>query len=579
MPGFFVSNKNIDIELKNRYSESCIAESISSTTGTFKRNTLDKFMNDKTLANVSDITIILDGYLLNKKELFQNYHVNSIEELILKMYHTCGETFFSNFRGAFSGALFDKSSDKWIVYTNHIGDAAVFFYKTNDSFFAGSQVNYVIDAARAQNLPLTFHELAAYQMLTYAFMIDDSTYAKEIKRLRGGTYLCVENGHAEVKEYHTFTQNPERFANYSENNLIKIINQQFQEAVRVEYEKDSEYQYEHLSDLSGGLDSRMNIWVAHAACGIDHIQCLTYCKANYLDELIAKEISEYWKDELLVKPLDDISFLYDIDENIFLTGGLSLYSGITGGKRMLESINMSRYGLEHTGQVGDAILGSFFSTPIEQEQRKPSGMYSEVFSNRISDFTSREVQKYKSYEIYLMYARGFQGAANTHQIRRNYTEVASPFLYVDFLQTCLDIPTELRIKHHLYKKWILSCYPDAAKFTWEKTGNKITESSSTTFLKKVITHGPRACVNRISKIFGYKPISKSGMNPLDYWISQDQKLRSFWSQYVEETLQQFSSLFSSQLKLDIQHLFYNGNASEQVMALTVLGALKLYFGK
>ena len=151
-------------------------------------------------------------------------------------------------------------------------------------------------------------------------MAADDTYAKEIKRLHGGDYLLRENGVLSVKQYHRFHSDTERFKGYSEEELIDAIDENFRNAVQLEWAKDDEYEYEHLADLSGGLDSRMNLWVAHEMKPI-HANVLTYSQAGYLDQTISEQIAYYWKDELIFKPLDDATFLYDIDIATELLGG------------------------------------------------------------------------------------------------------------------------------------------------------------------------------------------------------------------------------------------------------------------
>ena len=142
-----------------------------------------------------------EGYLLNKLELFARYGVDTMAELMAAMYRAEGERFFAGFRGAFSGALFDKAKALWLVYTNHTGDKAVFYSLNGDHFAAGSQVNYVLDACRELGWPLTLDEQAAYQMLTFGFMESDGTYAREVRRLLGGTYLRIQKGQAQVCRY------------------------------------------------------------------------------------------------------------------------------------------------------------------------------------------------------------------------------------------------------------------------------------------------------------------------------------------------------------------------------------------
>ncbi len=572
MPGFFVSNKKVDIELKNYFPERCVTDAIDSNLFTAKRNTLNKFMQDKTLFENDDAVIALDGCLLNKKDLFEKYGVSSVEQLVLHMYKQNGDEFFTDFRGGFTGAYYDKKEDKWLVYTSHTGENPLYYTVFDGGFAAGCQVNYIIDARKHLGAELTFDEGAAYQMLTYAYMAIDSTFAQEIKRLRGGTYLVCKGGKCEVKTYYTFAKHLDRFKDYSEDQIVDELDKAFKEAVRLEFDKDIEYGYKHIADMSGGLDSRMTAWVPQAM-GYAPVQLLTYCKSDYLDEKIAKEIAQYWKDELIIKPLDDASFLYDIDEVTFLTGGLSLYSGISGGNRLLKSLDMQQYGIEHTGMIGDAVVGSFWDSFEEISKRRTMGRYSSKLKSRLPENVNNYITTFEDKEMYLHYTRAFQGATNTYQIRKNYTEASSPFMNVEVLQLCMDVSQRFRAGHRMYKHWILKYYPDAAKFRWERTGGKITESKLRSKIRRVLTKGPL----KLLKMIGKADKVKTGMTPMEAWISGDKKLKEYLDNYEKTGYQYLPPNVSEQLINDMKWLYQTGNANEQTMVLTVLSAAKLYF--
>lgn len=516
--------------------------------------------------------VVAEGYLLNKTELFRKYTASTMTELISHMYRDCGEAFFTEFRGCFSGAIYVKEENKWIVYTNHVGDNPVFYLLVDGYFAAASQVNYLLGFCKEQDISVTFNESCAYQMLTYGYVATDETYANEIKRLHGGDYLVFQNGKLEVKTYHRFEKHTERFEGKTEAQIIDEIDRTFRYAVALEWGKDDEYGYRYLADLSGGLDSRMNLWVAHEMHH-RHMTLLTYCKEGYLDETIAKAIADYWKDEFLFKPLDDAAFMYDVEENTCLLSGLSLYSGITGGKRFLESLDLGEYGIEHTGMVGDIALGSFYHNPDDGNRKWPTGMYSEKLKNKLPEHVQHTGEKYNDHEIFLMYARGFHGACNSHLIRRNYTEVGSPFLNVEFMQLCYDIPVTLRIGHSIYKKWIIQKYPQAARFKWEKTGGRITEKHNRTVLRKLVKKGPK----KLLRMLGLDDRISEGMNPIDYWIAKDEKLHAFLDRSKETLLREEKKHYSPMLAEDLSWLYDEGNASEKAMVLTVLSATKLYF--
>ena len=568
MPGFFVSDRKTNFQLHNRYPQRCIREELPCA-GTVKRHTLNKFMEDKTFCESDSLILIAEGYLLNKTALFARYGAQSMAELMETMYRTDGETFFAAFRGAFSGAVYDKEKDLWLLYTNHTGDKALFYSLNGSHFAAGSQVGYVLDACKELGWPLTLDEQAAYQMLTFGFMESDGTYASQIRRLLGGTYLRIEKGEAQVLRYFRLEKHPERFEGQSEDQIIDALDAEFRRAVDAEYRKDEEYGLKHLADISGGLDSRINTWVAHEMSP-RHLQLITYSKNNYLDERIAKEIAVHWKDELLFRQLDDASYLYELDDLVFLNAGLSLYCGITGGKRMLEDLNMESYGLEHTGQVNGAVIGSLLCGKDGLEKRYPSGKYSDKLSHRLDQTYANA---FDDHELYLLSSRTFRGILNTQLIRENYTEIAFPFLDVELLQLCLDIPLEYRLGHNIYKKWILTEYPQAARFRWEKTGAKISEGKLMGLLRKVVTKGP----HKLLRMMGKHSLSNFGMNPLDYWFGRDKALQTYLNRREAEGYRCLPQA-SDQLISDMKQLYATGSFNEKAMVLTVLASAKLYFG-
>ena len=577
MPGFFLCSEPNDTVLNDRYPEKCVSGKLDMReSGTVLRRTLNKFMDDKAFFVSDRIAVVTEGYLLNKHELFATYKVSTVASLVEAMIYKDGELcedFFKDFRGCFSGAVYIRNENRWIVYTNQIGDNPVFYYCRNGIFAAGSQVNYLLDFCKGNELLLTYNECAAYQMMTFAFMAGDDTYANEIRRLHGGDYLVFHDGQLEVKTYHRFEKHPDHFHGKNEDDIIEEIDRLFCQAVRLEWAKDNEYGYKHIADLSGGLDSRMNLWIAHELMGQKAL-VLTFSKAGEPDEKIAGKIARRLQDDYIFSPLDDCEFMLDIDENTEMLGGLSLYSGITGGNRLLKKLDLNQYGIEHSGQVGDIILASFYHSYKDMSERKPTGRYSEIMTDRLPEQIVRLPERYSDYEIYLMYSRGFHGACNTHLLRRNYTEIASPFLYVDFMQLCYDIPDELRMNHYIYRKWIIKKHPGAAAFKWEKLGGRITESRARYLVREIKKKGRRKAL----KLLGIRLQNKHGMNPLDYMLSKKPEILDIMNCYAKEGLHNSRSLFSAKLYHDIEWLYQNGSILEKSMALTVLASARLYFG-
>lgn len=128
MPGFFISNATVSPELADYNSSHIIQSEIKVGEYCVKRNTLDRFLDDKVFYQDDEYVIITEGVILNKSDLIKRFDVTSLVELIIVLYKEKGSEFFSDFRGPFSGAFYDKQRENWTVWTNQTGESAVFYY-------------------------------------------------------------------------------------------------------------------------------------------------------------------------------------------------------------------------------------------------------------------------------------------------------------------------------------------------------------------------------------------------------------------------------------------------------------------
>lgn len=569
MPGFFISNESIDISLENSIPETCLLEEMRYGGQTIRRNTLDKFLQDKAFEQNQDIILIAEGVLLNKVELFDRYCAKTVFELVIKMRSSGEAPFFREFRGSFSGALYDKKTGKWTIWTNQYGDNAVFYYWDGKRFFIGSQVNYILSAIRKLHIHLSLDNAAIIFMLTYGYMEDERTYAQEIKRLRPGSYIEIEGDKFDVQDYWRIRRNVFDLSGYDEKSILDDLDQHFRRAIKREYDKDIEYGFRHLTDLSGGLDSRMNAWVARDL-GYEHILNATFCQSNYADEKVAKQIAEALGNEMVFKTLDEASFLLDLDTITSMNYGLAVYSGVAGGKKMLDVLDCRQFGVEHTGQMGDVVVGTFVKATSEMSDLAIGGLYSETFKDKAEDVSTRTM--YSDRESYLLSVRGFFGCLSSHLVKRNYTELTSPFLDVDVLEFCLSIPIELRIGHKFYKRWINERYPLAGTYVWEAEGVPPRYSNIRRRIYRLMVRGPRKLLRIVS---GRERQRKDSMNPIGYWYETNPHVRSFIDSYFERNITM--NIVPEDARRNMYHLFEKGTAQEKLQVITALSALRYYF--
>lgn len=558
MPGFFISNATVSPELVDYNSSHIIQSEIKVGEYCAKRNTLDRFLDDKVFYQDDEYVIITEGVILNKSDLIKRFDVTSLVELIIVLYKEKGSEFFSAFRGPFSGAFYDKQRENWTVWTNQTGESAVFYYlHGGGTSIVASSPQYILDTIRENKLTISLNEDAIISLLTYGYMYDSFTPVQEIKRLLPGQYMNIHDGKVSIHQYYTIPWGKYDLSSWSEDAILEEINRRFVSAVRLEYEKDNEYGYAHLADISGGLDCRMATWVAQKL-GYTDIVNIHYSQSGSNEEKIVKEIVSALNTELFYYPLDNHKFLFDAEEITNLNYGLQLFSGITGGKRLLDILDFNQFGVEHTGMIGDVVLGSCLSPDVDYSKPQLLGLY----SYRNKDLLSLDhLMKFNgNVEKQYVMIRGLLGALSSAFIRHHYTEITSPFMDVDFMEFCFSIPYKLRTSHKIYHKWIIKYYPDAAKIRWSADDTKLTDGKIKKILRRAYYHGPK----KLARTFGINSGNNAGMNPFEYWYLSDHRLEKQWSDLVIKSRGKCSPMLSN----TIERLFAEGSALEKTQAVS-----------
>lgn len=570
MPGFYITNFVNQTVHDDSKHDNIIIGRMDFDNYYIKRMTVNKFLNDKAFCQDNEYIIVIEGVLLNKKMLFHKYKVDYVSLLVRKMYEFAGEDFFSEFRGSFSGALYIKSEKKWIVFTNHYGDNTVFYSLCDGFFLVGSQISDLLGCLSDANKKVTINEEAVYSMLTYGYMHNEFTYINEIQRLLPGHYFVFQEGNIEIKQYFNIKPGKYDFSNVSEDELIDQLDILFRQAVKLEYDKDIEYGYSHITQLSGGLDSRMCLWVANDL-GYKDITCMTFSQSNSLDDIIAREIAKDLSLQIIVWPMDSARHLTHIDEYISMNYGLALYGGVGAEQEILSALNTSRYGLMHSGQIGDVVVGCFLNNESELNDFSSGGMYSSIFDADVISNTC-----YYDREEYFMFVRAFLGCLSSHLYTRNYTEVASPFLNVELFEFCMSIPIDCRANHSLYIKWIKKKYPEAAEYIWEKLGYRITDGLYNIIARKIknMLTDPYIIFRKVGIRNKKTTQNIVGMNPYDLWWSTNEILRNTYNEYFYNHINKIE--ISSEMKDKIIYCYANGNVNEKMMAITSVAALTYY---
>lgn len=528
-------------------------------------HSLNKFPKDAVFAPRRHETFFLEGYILNKEELINKYSSTDWENAFVTS--CAGGQIFSELRGAFSGFIYNELNGECKIYTDHVGNHAVYYYYHEGVLIAGTKIEYIVEVLKYNGIPIQMNKKGLDYMLTYGYMLDETTLVEEIKRVLPGTYIQMQKGIESTIKYYELNNSVKDEC--TEKEAIDKLDKAFRKAVQREFDKDREYGYRHLVDLSGGLDSRMVCWVAHEMGYTEQLN-ISYSKKDYLDEKISAQIAIALKHDYFFYPLDGLAWMMDIDENFSCNNGTDTFINITGGNRVLKNINPSLYGIEHTGMLGDVIISSYYADEEINYGKPVMGhhKYSDKLDLPIEDDI---LKRYSNLELFTLSTRGLIGIQSSYMIRQQYVETSSPFLDIDFLEVCLKLPFKYRKKHNIYLKWIAAKYPDAAEFGWE-SWHGIKPKKECVNKRRMVTL-TKLVRNYLGKVIGRTP--RDNMNPLDYWYNSEEYIRDqyelYYSEYVKHDAipQEYRDCFNK--------MFMEGNVQEKAMVLTVLSSVKRWF--
>lgn len=526
-------------------------------------NMIHRFEDDKLFFEDSDCIVILDGVILNKKDIIKK---NDWAYTVKNLYYKEGDLFFRLFRGCFAGAIYDKQLDRWVIYSDHIGQKYVYYYFDGNRLSCSLMMDEIYSTLKDNNVSYSLDDKAAYMLLSYGFMLENYTLCEKIRKLLPGNYLVISNGVLEEQQYY-YLKNELNYTR-SERETIEEVDRLFRRAVMKQFEKDQEYGYNHICALSGGLDARMVTFVAHDL-GYKKQLNFTFSQSDYYDDFLPKHMARDLKHEWLFKALDNGLWLYDVDRITKVTGGNVLYYGLAHGDSLFRLLNLTEFGLIHSGQLGDVVL----STKIRNNDEKyviGDGAYSNKYLHLLQ---SIHLPNYPNKEIGFFYTRCLNGANNGLQNIFNYSETCSPFVDLDFLEYCFSIPNNYRYNHGLYKKWILQKYPKAAEYAWETTHSKISTPVINIGGKSAtITDIPRMLFRKLSNVIGISD-NKTGMNPLGKYLKENDELR--------ETLfglfSYLDCISNKELLNTIVGIKNSGTSMEKIQAISLLSALKMYY--
>lgn len=567
MPGIRITNLNTTAELFDYQYAQLRHDHMSFKEWSIDRATLRKFEWDKLFLECDHVLVVLEGVVLNTREIMGRCGADTWKDAVLHLIREEGPEWFKTLIGPFSGAVYYKDQSKWIIFTGPLGEKPVFYWAQGDRFIAASQMQYLVDILKEKGIPRIPDEDALCRLMAYNSYIDDETCIKGVKRLYPGTYLVRKDEDISVHTYVIYDYKQDYGQNVkSEKEYIDQLDNAFCKAFSRILDKDKEYGYKTLIDVSGGYDSRLNIYTAHRLHA-KNIMTDCYAQSGCHDHIVSQKISSELGYQYIFMSLDNADCMYGVDDNVRMLSGTAGYGGITGGRDMLHMLSGLDFGLEVTGLLGDVHDGSMLTSNPDGEIDAGAFRESKTLVEG-NDFLfpayAKERFRYHLNDHFWFYNRGMLCGMTSFLIRQNFIEPVTPFGDPTFLGAYMPIPWEMRVKGRLLRKWMADKYPAAALYTNERTGMKLKT--------EVLPYGPALIkigkqMIKAKQRFSIKRNITYGMNDMGVWYDTNASFRKYVDRNVSEQIDGIAQY--QKVSNALNKLATSGTITDKLMIMTV----------
>ena len=347
--------------------------------------------------NNKNIVVVFNGEIYNFKEIRSNlmkkgyiFNTKSDTEVIIHAYLEYGEKCVEHFRGMFGIALYDKRINKLYLIRDRLGIKPIYYYQDKNNFIFSSEIKPILSTLK--NKPDVNSSALDFYM-SVGYVPGEETLFQDIKKLKPGHILSLENETVTINEYWDLKNTPESKISFPD--ALNEFENIAMESIELRLRSDVPLG----AFLSGGLDSSVIVALMNK---VSSNQVKTF-SVGYKDEPDANELG-YAKivankfktehHEFILEPLDFFNsldlLLEHTEEPIVESAAVALYQ-------------LSKLAKEHvtvilSGEGGDEILAGY---PLHQLSPKINATHNVVkflpqyIKNKIaSNIDNEKILKY-----------------------------------------------------------------------------------------------------------------------------------------------------------------------------------------
>lgn len=462
--GIMLANNDQKKVYKNfynyKFSNSVHSESVVEN-NVYGRSVINKFQEDRFFHENENYLLCFEGV---------NYSKIRKPNEFIRAFEAIGKTFISDLKGIFSGFILDKRNQEMHVFNDPLGTKAIYYYISDEGLAFSSEMHVLSKILRQNNIKISYDFDGIYSLALFGQMFNDFTLVKEIKRLPYASILSY-NPNSKKLEIHQYYKFKKNIITQGLPEIIENLNREVERTVTEIWSKDVEYGYEeHLSLISGGMDSRTNAMIAKKL-GFDKINGYTYGNTNSSDVKIAGEVAkDHFYSHTQFNLHNGNFFTENILENyIKPVDGLTHFTASAIIFNAFSSLNMVDYGQIHSGQIGGVITGGNvypnFDFQNNQGKLGLNGFVTDKTMLKKLSFLDDLIDSYKGsdFEIFSLEQRLVNGTLMGDKIVSNFIDQAAIAYDLDVLNYVLTIPTKYKVNQRLYYKWLREKHPSTLR--------------------------------------------------------------------------------------------------------------------
>jgi len=515
-----------------------------------------KFKNDKGLVKNHEAAFGFDGINLNEDtssrnwlnvKMLENLDADSLQKLVRYT------------KGSFQTFFYNEHAQQLILHTDHTGSKPFFYFENEEIFIFSSSIFFVKEVMDFLGFESSLDTVSAYQFLSFGYMIGNHTLVQQIRKLEPGHGLVVSlDKQKEITQYFKY-DNQSKIDQVTED-VLTHLDDLFIKSIQLEYNKDLQYGFKHLSHLSGGLDSRLNVMLANEL-GFKNQTNLTFGQDQSSDELIARTISNDLGHLHLIVMLGNGNYLMQSQLPLILNNCSVYYFGAAQTLLANQNLNFEQFGLTHNGILAESSKGGYLKNAYHEPVQIGRWGVSSKLLYRIQPEMDELIKKTNDNdELFALYQRGFNAIHNGTWMTEPFSSSVYTYMEPDFANFAFSIDPKHRVNGDLTIHWMQLKHPKVNLYKWKY--NALPTTNKTKLLAARIQ-------NRLMLMSG----KKDGVAvPVAFWFSHNSNLKAM-------LLEEFpmSCIENIQLSSDINELKKNGTLFEKLLVFNFFSAFKILF--